>query len=904
MDAARTGSGQVVLLEGEPGVGKTRLAAQIAVRARALGLAYASGRCTLEEGSPPFWPFVQVFRRLGVASVLPESSGAGERFAMFELVAEMLRTVCEPAGLLMFLDDVQWADPSSIRLFTHLASGIGGTRLMLVAAFRDTETIGQEPLRAALGLLSREPSVTRVTLSGLSAPEVAERLADVVGFTVPPAVAEAVCARTNGNPFFVGELAAILADSGDGALPPGVRDAVRSRLGRLSPACRDIIAAAAALGSRLDPAALAHATGTGLDVVLDAIDEAAAAGVVSASGVRVFTHDLIREAAGLDVPTARRLALHQRMAEHLLGRSDVDARCAEVAYHLLEALPVGDAVAAAAWAERAAARAMAELAWEQAAGLYRRAADAISTSSDGPARGRLLLARTRALVRLHDIDGARTALVEAAGIARAHADAEGLAQAVLAMDGINDMRWEPTARALCEEALARYPDGDSGVRARLLAQLIVMDAWHRGPDVDGRSMQALAMAERVGDRQAVTETLRARQSVCSGPDGAGERLALGERLLAVAGTDDANAMLWGRLWRYDAYAQLGRIDAAEGELGAIDAAVQRLRSPLARWHAVRCRATIALARGRFAEASALGQQVESLARAAGNEGAVMPSVGFLGMLAAQVGDASFLADTGPATPFASIGAGPMRAVLAWWHLALGDREEARRLYASLPAPADGPPFLALSVLGFTAELAAAFDDRDTAASVYLQLLPHADLFVCGGAGVVTIAGSAQQPLGLAAATIGRLDDAVSHLRGALDANRTAGMPPYVAYTMFHLARVLARRGRPGDRDEASALAALATAEADRLGMTPLATAARSHAAALAGTRPGRLTRREEEIAGLVAQGLTNRQIAAALHISERTAESHVQHILTKQGLTTRTQIAAMVAGGQLPTGQQ
>jgi predicted ATPase len=222
--------------------------------------------------------------------------------------------VAVPNGLLVVLDDVQWADPASVALLAHLAPAIADARLALVVTYRDTETIGQEPLRAALGALSREPSVTRVTLTGLNVPEVGECLADVAGFAVPESVAAAICSRTNGNPFFVGELGSLLAGSSDGALPARVRDAVRARLGRLSPGCRDIVSAAAALGSELDTAALVHVTGSALTAVLDAIDEAAAAGIVTASGVRVFAHDLIRDAARLDVPTASRLGLHRRMA--------------------------------------------------------------------------------------------------------------------------------------------------------------------------------------------------------------------------------------------------------------------------------------------------------------------------------------------------------------------------------------------------------------------------------------------------------------------------------------------------------------------------------------------------------------------------------------------------------------
>src|SRR5262249_22798350 len=156
------------------------------------------------------------------------------------------------------------------------------------------------------------------------------------------------------------------------------------------------------------------------------------------------------------------------------------------------------------------------------------------------------------------------------------------------------------------------------------------------------------------------------------------------------------------------------------------------------------------------------------------------------------------------------------------------------------------------------------------------------------------------PLGLAAATIGRLDDAARHLRAAAEINDRAGLRPFAAWARYQLARVLARRRRPRDREEAAALAASAAAIAQGPGMAPLRHRATELAASLAGKAPGQLTARERDIAALVCQGLTNRQIAATVHISERTAENHVQHILTKLGFTTRAQIAAWVAAGSPP----
>jgi DNA-binding CsgD family transcriptional regulator len=227
-----------------------------------------------------------------------------------------------------------------------------------------------------------------------------------------------------------------------------------------------------------------------------------------------------------------------------------------------------------------------------------------------------------------------------------------------------------------------------------------------------------------------------------------------------------------------------------------------------------------------------------------------------------------------------------------WHLALGRPGEARRYYQPAEVRGSVPGIRYLVTYAGIGELAAALGDEETAGIVYRALLPHGDLFVCGGAGLNMIDGSARRYLGISATALGQLDDAVHHLRAAVAANEREGMAACAALATLDLARALSRRRRAGDREEAAALAVLAATAARELGMAPLLREAVGLTAALGGSPAGPLTRREREIAGLIARGLTSRQIAAALHISERTTENHVQHILTKLGLHTRTQVAA------------
>lgn len=903
VEAARGGAGRMLLVAGEPGVGKTSLAMWTADVAA--GMHRGWGRASEDEGSPPYWPFRQALDVVGgiepvifdtMPSDLPAESAEQRRFRLFESVTDALRAAAEPAGMLLVLDDLQWADPASLQLLVHLARGIANSRLVVMAIYRDTETDGFPQLQAALAALSREVVVTRLRLGGLSGREVAEQLARLTGWAVPDSVAAAICARSRGNPFFVRELGRVLTESGDGVLPDGVRDAVRGRLERLTPGCRSLTASAAVLGSELDASALSAATGRPLSAVLADLDEASAAGIAGPDGR--FAHDLIREVARDDVPTAARLALHQAMADHLAERPDADRHVAQIAHHRLEALPAGDPVAAVDAARKAAAEAMAHLAWEEADSFLTRAID----QAGPPAEMRcwLLVARAEALVRAYDITAAREAVLAAAEIARARRDAAMIAHAVLAMEGVSDVVWDETWRGLCTEALAGLPPGDSALRARLLAMVVVADTWRSHADARPRAADALTMAERTGDRRAIIEALRASQIAHSGPDGACHRLALGDRLLAIAAESSGSAdgaRLWGHLWRFDALAQLGNIDGAETEAAHVAAVAARLSSPLAHWHALRCRGTIAAARGRFADALTCGREAEALARRSGQAGSLAPSLGFLAVVQAHLGNFDVVQDPALSAHYNSTATVSMRAIEGRWRLAIGDRAGAERIYRGLPPPADLPPFVLLTSLAGMAELAAEFGDKAVAARVYDMLIPYADLFVCGGAGAILIEGSARCPLGIAAAATGRLDDAIRHLRAAVSVNDEAGLPGCAALAELHLARTLARRTRSGDRDEAAALATSAAAIARDLGMVPLQTAADRLVAVLAGRGDSTLTRREQQVAAHVAHGLTNRQIAAAEHISERTVETHVRHIFTKLGFVTRAQLAAWQAAG-------
>ncbi len=887
LDAALDGRAGVVLLAGEPGIGKSRLAAEFGRLAGARAVPVLWGGCTDAADAPAYWPWRRVLR--GWLGPLPDELAAlgagcgavtGGRFALADAVTRFLTTAASAAGLVVVLDDLQWADAASAALLGHVAREAGGARLLVVGTFRPAE------LAAPL------PGV-RLDLGGLTAGEIGTALPGV-----SPARAAVLAERAGGNPFLVGELVrAWRAGTPDEEVPAAVRDVVRARLARLPAACRDLLAAAAVLGREIDPDLLAGVTGRPPGDLLDDLAPALADGVLEHSPARRprFVHDLLREAVLADADAAR---VHARAARFLAARADDPDVLPSLAAHALAGLPHGDRRAAVGWARRAAEQATGRRSHEDAARFCAAALDAGRATLGPEERGELLLSLAQARACCHDISGAVAACRTLADLARETGDAAALGRAALALPGVSHADWLRLTRGWCAEALAGLPDADDPLRSRLLAQLAhstLLDA--DAPLLARVSGEALAMAERLDDPTALVEALRARQLARSGASGAVERLALGGRMLAVAGrtADPADAM-WGHLWRFDALLQLGRAAEAEAELDRLESVVARLRRPLARLHLVRGRFTIAAGCGRFARATDLNEEALELARRAGDDGAVGTALTMRLVLACCTGqDPGDLAWFHDAPDLASPYTALARVTHAQLLLDRGDRDGAARWCADLPAPGSPrvPAFLALPLEAKRAEVVADLGDAETAETAQRLLAPHADLHVVGGAGAVLTTGSVRTPLGAAALACGRPDPAVRHLEAAVAANEAAGLVPWAAHARFRLATALRERGRRGDADAALAVARSAQGVAERLGMAPLRRRTAELVAAL-GER-GPLSPREAEIARYVARGLTNRQIAADAGISERTVETHVQHVLAKLGFSRRAEIAAWVA---------
>ena len=384
---ARGGRGRVVLVAGEPGIGKTRLAEEAARRAAAAGMGVAWGRCHEGDGAPALWPWAQVVRQLAadlapgqlaamlgpsaawLGQLLPELAetpppagpqpvadlGAA-RFQLNQAVAGLLRRLAEARPLLVVVDDLHWADVPSLSLLAFLAAELKDTRLVVVGTYRDVEVTGGQPLAETLGALAREPVVERIPLGGLDRAGVAALIGRTIGTRPAEPLVQAVADRCGGNPFFITELLRLLQserrlaapDAAAAArrdIPAGVRDVLRARLARLPAQTSTVLMVAAVAGREFDLDLVEAVTGLEDEAALDAAEAAVLAGLVleddRAAGRYRFAHALVRETIYEGISRARRARLHARVADALVAvRGAEPEPAAEMAYHCWQATPV------------------------------------------------------------------------------------------------------------------------------------------------------------------------------------------------------------------------------------------------------------------------------------------------------------------------------------------------------------------------------------------------------------------------------------------------------------------------------------------------------------------------------------------------------------------------------------
>lgn len=879
LEDALGGRGRLLLVAGEPGIGKTQLAEQLAVQAGQAGAMVRWGRCWDGGGAPAYWPWIQIIRghiqqlndeallaQLGagaadIAQAVPEVaarlpaleppaplSAEQARFRLFDSVSRFLANAASTCPQVLILDDLHIADIPSLLLLTFVAQDLPAIPTLIMGTYRDVEATKDPAIDRALARLAREGH--QLHLGGLDQAEIAGLIEDTTGIRAPSELVAAVHQTTEGNPLFTAAVVDLLARQGGlgrtglprwGRLgvPQEVRGAIRQRLDRLSVQAGQLLAQAAVIGREFDPTLLERVADLPPDLLEDAIAQALGWGILVEStqtpGHLAFSHDLVRRVLSTAFPFPQRTALH-RMIGHALEKLYADAldpHLAQLAYHCVHAARGGDESdvhRAIDYTQRAGDQAINQLAYEDAVAQYTQALSLLETAgASEAAQLEVLVKLADARNRTGDISSGRRASRKAIELAKRLHAPEQLTRAVLGLVRVVSEAWtvDEAGVALLEEALDLVDESNPGLRAMLLAQLAIELYWSDAQQRSGPlSLEALQLARRSGDPTALARALDARHHALWEPEHLAERMAIVSELISVATrARDSDVLLTGRRWRSTDLLEQGRIVEADQELEIFARLAEKVRQPTARWYTLAARARSAFMAGRFDEA-------EQLAQAAYSTGNRLERRDALGISSVQL--FPMLRDQGRLAELEALlhrtaeqyqGRFLWRAALANVSCHLGRRDAARRDFEHLAAeqfagvPSAPERLVSLALL---AEVCDLIDDRPRAGKLYDLLLPYAEHHVTGGS--VVSFGAAARYLGLLARTMGEYRSAREHFETALELNRRMNASSWTVHTQYELAELLLDHGAPKERSTAAQLLTAARKDATTLGMQPLADA--------------------------------------------------------------------------------
>jgi tetratricopeptide (TPR) repeat protein len=871
-DVALTGRGQLVLISGEAGMGKTRLVEELTTYAHLRDALVLWGRCYEGDGAPPYWPWMQVIRAYSVdhdRDALADAMGPGAadiaqivseirrrlpglelppasvgeqqaRFRLFDSVTTFLLNASRREPLVVVLDDLHYADRPSLALLEFVAAQLGRARLLVVATYRDTEIHAEQPLAQTLAELARVRPPHRIALRGLTRAQVARYVAMTAGVEPDYALVDAVHAKSEGNPFFVGEIVRLLSAEGrleDAAaeivVPREVRELIARRLAPLSPACLEALTTAAVIGRDFELRVLQEVTCFATERLLELLEEAQAARVIldSAPGAYRFAHVLISDTLADGLSASRRRRLHRQVGEALerVSAGDIKARLPELAHHFLAAAPAGGVDHGLQYAMAAAEDASARLAHEEAARIYERALRALDLApADDSRRCDLLLALGEAHHKAGAHQRANAAFRQAAVLARERGWPERLARAALGYGGPRGSFGvvDHELVGLLEEGVGALGAREDGMRARLLARL-AMELYVGGTPERRRRLveEALEVARRLDDPATIAYALNARYAALWAPENVAERLAIADEVLELARrAGDERLAREGRGRRIVALLELGEIAAARADIAVHARAAETLRQPFGRWQAAVWHAAEALLAGRFSEGESRAREAFELGRRVRMTDAENCFTTQRFVAAMELGRLGDLQGTIEQLARRYPQATQWTTSLAYLYVELGNRDEAASTFERSAARGfasvvrDNQWLSAMTIL---ADTCAYLGKVSHAAELRDLLLPFAGRNVLIVEGWASL-GSADRALALLASTIGRWDEAEAHFQAALDLNTRLGALPWLARTEFGYARMLLERGQTGDAERARDLLQRARGTARKLGMTTLA----------------------------------------------------------------------------------
>jgi len=874
--AAARGEMRVSFIAGPAGIGKTRLAAELAREAQQRGFDAWTGRCFDREGAAAFSPWLEIMRALltsertaaatqEVRSKLPELAFVADsappgapsersaldraevRLRFFDAFALLLQRSGKLQPLLLFVDDLHWADEASLLLLEFVMGALAGTRIHLVTAFRDAPR-PDHTLARVLATAARHPFTERIDLHGLRHGAVSLLLENAAATTPAKAVVDAVLAATAGNALFVSELAKLAAKGQLDVtefehglpIPQRVRDVLRWQFDQLSPSCRSVLQLLSVVGSELDLAVLSRAAGAPQRVVLESLSGAEAVGLVRAGHEHTvrfaFVHDLVRESIYRDLSSAERTRLHWRMAEALAATTLANpaADLGQVAYHYALGAADGAPERAVHFCRMAGQQANARMAYEDAVEHYERALRTLPLlgEPDPKVACELLLAQAEAAWGTSESAAAvQERFVRAADAARRAGAPELFARAALGRSGHgagpgdfrNVLVVDEVDIALLSEAQAALGSAETELRALVLARLALALRYARPFAVaDQLSAEAARIAEGLSANETLAEVLRYRHEVLSGPEFAHERVALAERILTLARSVHSVRLEIDALnFQTRDYFKVLDFTRAGIATAAVETLERTMKHPGMLFKSGIRAVFLLMLHGRFddAQRSARLYYDRDIGR---NMGAQSTFDAQMGMLCSLRGD-----HDGAIAFFSAIGEqGPN---VGWVECAVtrelafaGRHVEARRLLEAIAGAGYRrlTEHYELALLGsylMLADACAELGDLKRAAELYERMLPFENLFVVPFLSAVW-QGTAAHALGVLAATLRRWTAAECHFEKALAIGRALRSPPLVAVTRQCHGAMLLRRGRATERKRGRALLARAAVIAERTGM--------------------------------------------------------------------------------------
>ena len=947
---AKDGRGQIAMLVGEPGIGKSRTAQELAGHARDQGATVLWGWCYEGEGAPPYWPWVEPIRtyvgqtepgmlraQLGagladIAGLVPEvAEKLGDvpaptpvepeqaRFRLFDAVTSFLKRAAADQPMLLVLDDLQWADEPSLLLLQFLARQIEDSRLMVVLTSREVEAAGNPAVSETLAQLSRLPAFRRHVLGGLEVKDVHRLFQAEAGHEADAGLVQSLHAHTGGNPFFLSEVIRLLAAQGatgeergdtvggELGLPQGVREVIGQRLRRLTEECNRALATASVVGREFDFRMLGivmeDIPESGL---LELVEEALAAHIVeeaAGQGERYqFTHALVQQTLLESLSASRKVRLHARIGEVLetMYGDDPGNRVAELAYHFSQAAPVLGPGKSVQYSILAGERALKYYAHEEAMDHFLRGlgAKGIDLDQSDP------LPDGEAAELLFGLGKAQAAVIRGGAVrnlTRAfdfYAEAGDSAKAVEVarypiIPGVGRIR----VTGLISRALQLAPE-DSLEAAHLLSRY----GWAVGQELGDYEQamsalnKALSIAQAQDDRELQMETLANASEVnffCLRLNEVLENnakiLELGDGVtgLQAEAISSVNAALAGFV--------LGGQNRPQELLAACVAAAERIsHRPL-------------LAAALFINAAAEFVQGDMDAARKFTKRGLSSRSGIIQLLLTgaivEYSTGNFEAGAeyverlkatarnirpGPSLEFATNGYG--LPILAEISGSFSDLDEARAASEAVLSSSAATPFAAfLARVGLALNSLLAGDVAG-ADRQYQGLKQYQGQFMAW-IGV-------DEMLGRICQAAGRHEQAVAHFESGLDFCHRNAYITQVPRICLPYAETLRVRNQSGDLERAQRLIEEGLAAARGVGMVPFETRLLETQDRLASeglpapAYPQGLTQREVEVLRLVAAGRTDREIAEELIISVRTVTTHVGNILNKTGAANRAEAAS------------